>query len=281
MKKYIIATLFVCAVSSSLYAQEKCPGESLTISKYEEVPASWTDCFGKIIFGSNSDHRVGYKYEGEFKNGIMHGQGTFTWAGEWQGQQYVGEHKEGVANGQGTMTYKNGNVYNGEWKEDKRHGQGTLTQRNGNESVGEWKGGKLWNGVRITEYGKNFYPERNKNFEIRETFTDGKFSSSETVRTKIFQEKIKSANVDKNKCYTLFMHAHSKLRADGDFSLRRWIDKINLLKPSIDVQTQNYLTANYSNSYLRDYRSDFGKYHHIWVACEDLTESVEVSNPFD
>ena len=95
MKKYIIATLFVCAVSSSLYAQEKCPGESLTISKYEEVPASWTDCFGKIIFGSNSGHRVGYKYEGEFKNGKMHGQGTFTWAGEWQGQQYVGELKEG------------------------------------------------------------------------------------------------------------------------------------------------------------------------------------------
>ena len=279
MKKYIIATLFVCAVLSSLYAQEKCPGESLTILKYEEVPASWTDCFGKIIFGSNSDHRVGYKYEGEFKNGKMHGQGTFTWAGEWQGQQYVGELKEGYSHGQGTITYKNGDVYNGEWKEGKRHGQGTRTQRNGNESVGEWKGGKLWNGVLIRQ-DPLYQGYRIQNYNLRETVTDGNISSSESVPTKIFQEKIKSANVDKNKCYTLFMHAHSKLRADGDFSLRRWIDKIKILKPSIEVQTQNYLIANYSYSLL-DYRAAFGKHHHIWVACENLTESVEVANPFD
>lgn len=318
MKRYIIATLFVCAVSNSLFAQEQCPGESLTISNSAKVPASWTDCVGKFTIGGDfkeSNGHVGETYVGEFKNGKMHGQGTYInytissgWysdgtyiADGWVGGTYIGEFKEGKKHGQGTMTYEDDSVemdmkYIGEWREDERHGKGTLTYRTNfgrvGKYVGEYKEGLKWNGLLIETDGEGWEYQSKITNGITKDYNkvpskklEAKWEEqkkAELEKEKRLQEKAKSANVDKNKCYTLFTHAHSKFIYDGDFSLRPTIEKIEILKPSIDVQTQNYLIANYSNLYLlEDYTTNDGKYHHIWVACINLTESVEVANPFE
>ncbi len=120
------------------------------------------------------------KYEGEWKDGQMHGTGTlsisrikrgylgfanpFGWklidegeyVGEWKnakkngqgtytwfdGDQYVGEWKEGKPNGQGTLTFPDGSKYEGEYKNGKCHGQGTLTFSDGSKYEGEWKEGE-------------------------------------------------------------------------------------------------------------------------------------------
>ena len=45
-------------------------------------------------------------YEGEFKNGKRHGQGTYTWS---DGEVYVGNWKDG-SRWNGTTYDKNGNI---------------------------------------------------------------------------------------------------------------------------------------------------------------------------
>ena len=53
------------------------------------------------------------KYEGEYKDGKPHGQGTYTWA---DGGKYVGEYKDGKKHGQGTFTYADGRIKKGLWE---------------------------------------------------------------------------------------------------------------------------------------------------------------------
>ena len=55
-------------------------------------------------------------YEGEWKNGEFHGQGTRTWS---NGKKYIGEWKDGFPNGQGTMTLSDGYKYVGEFEDGK------------------------------------------------------------------------------------------------------------------------------------------------------------------
>jgi len=56
-------------------------------------------------------------YVGEWKDGNMHGQGTFT---STKGTQYVGAWKHGKMHGEGTYTFASGNQYRGKWKNDSQ-----------------------------------------------------------------------------------------------------------------------------------------------------------------
>jgi len=64
----------------------------------------------------------------------------------------VGEWKNGVFHGQGTFTLPTGEKYEGEFKDGERNGQGTYTWSDGRKYVGEFKDGKDWN---TTGYDKN------------------------------------------------------------------------------------------------------------------------------
>jgi hypothetical protein len=83
------------------------------------------------------------KYVGEYKDGKMHGQGTYTYGeGAWEGATYVGEFSNRSFNGQGTLTLPDGAKYVGEFKDDKRHGQGTYTFANGTIQEGLFENNK-------------------------------------------------------------------------------------------------------------------------------------------
>ena len=131
------------------------------------------------------------KYEGEWKDGQMHGRGTlrisrifrrymslglvaFGWRLIDQGE-YVGEWKNGKENGKGIRFYRAGlmNVdngkYEGEWKDGKYHGKGTFIYRNGVKYEGEWKdGNEHGNGIRTWSNGmKQFIGEwKNGNYYL-------------------------------------------------------------------------------------------------------------------
>lgn len=54
----------------------------------------------------------GVEYEGQWKNGLRHGNGTLKYK---NGAYYQGEWQNGMKNGKGTMVYASGNFYEGEW----------------------------------------------------------------------------------------------------------------------------------------------------------------------
>ena len=95
----------------------------------------WTNCHGTMTFTN------GNKYVGEWKDGDLHGQGTYTWASSES--KYVGGFKDGKRHGQGTYTYANGDKYVGEFKNNKQHGQVTHTYADGTVVVSIFKKGKL------------------------------------------------------------------------------------------------------------------------------------------
>ena len=66
-------------------------------------------------YDTHTNYFRGYSYDGEWKDGEHHGQGTYTWD---NGEKYIGEFKDGLRHGRGTYTY-DGEVYEGLWEYGK------------------------------------------------------------------------------------------------------------------------------------------------------------------
>lgn len=86
----------------------------------------------------------GNTLSGTFENGLLNGYGTYTMSG---GGGYVGNFKDSIINGYGTFTYSNGDVYTGNFVNDNRHGYGTYTWTNGVKYVGYWENGQQTTGT--------------------------------------------------------------------------------------------------------------------------------------
>ena len=143
-------------------------------------------------------------YEGEWKEGKQHGQGTMIY---FVGAKYVGEFKDYLFHGKGTLTYpeegpdneSGRGSYEGEWKEGKQHGQGTLLylsaheHLNGAKYVGEFKDNMLhgqgkWTddfniqvGVFWKDYfstGNEYHPEDGN---LEAIYKDGVYHEAETA----------------------------------------------------------------------------------------------------
>ncbi|GHU12470.1 hypothetical protein FACS189449_06180 [Alphaproteobacteria bacterium] len=91
----------------------------------------------------------GEKYDGDWANSVMEGNGEYTYA---DGRAYKGQFKAGKKNGIGLMTWPTGNAYEGEWHDDKKHGKGRLEWYDKSEFRGTWSGGKFWAGHGILKY---------------------------------------------------------------------------------------------------------------------------------
>ena len=82
-------------------------------------------------------------YEGEWKNGKPHGQGTFIYNTKYNNQnKYVGGFKDGKHHGHGSYTYSYGIKYVGEFNDGKWHGHGSYNYANGNTYEGLFKKGE-------------------------------------------------------------------------------------------------------------------------------------------
>ena len=71
------------------------------------------------------------------------GLGTFTYG---NGARYEGEFLNGLPHGQGICIYQNGDKYSGEWFKHKPHGQGKMEYQTGDILEGTWYAGKFRKG---------------------------------------------------------------------------------------------------------------------------------------
>ncbi|MBK7002176.1 MAG: hypothetical protein IPH35_20135 [Rhodoferax sp.] len=86
------------------------------------------------------------RYEGEYRDGLVHGKGTYVLA---NGNRYEGEYRDGKMHGKGTYVEANGGRYEGEYRDGLVHGKGTYVRVNGDRYEGDWRDGK--------EHGKGAY----------------------------------------------------------------------------------------------------------------------------
>ena len=63
--------------------------------------------------GSSIDKNGEKVYEGEYKDNMKHGQGTYYYADD---EKYIGEWRNGKFEGMGTFTFFDGSNYHGQWK---------------------------------------------------------------------------------------------------------------------------------------------------------------------
>ncbi len=86
----------------------------------------------------------GDTYDGEWKAGKKHGQGSYTWA---DGERYEGQWDNGTKSGLGAYFWTNGDRYEGQFVDGIYHGEGIFTYASGRTVSGEWDAGKPWNAV--------------------------------------------------------------------------------------------------------------------------------------
>ena len=72
-------------------------------------------------------------YDGECKKGLASGQGKASGT-----DQYEGQFKDGLPHGTGTYTWANGDLYTGTWKKGQKEGEGQLTKADGLVTKGYW-----------------------------------------------------------------------------------------------------------------------------------------------
>ena len=198
--------------------------------------------FSQNLYSQTSE----YKYDGQLKKGISHGQGTFTyksgdtctgiWNGDFTGKNivcttstgrkhYEGELKNRKKDGSGTSYFENGDKHIGQYKDGKRHGQGTYYYVSGNKYVGEFKDGKR-NGK-----GTFFYADGRK---IIDTWVDGKPTNHEQKKE------------DKKYIYDLFDKAFNESE-----EVREYCKKIHTANLTIKSLTK--LETCYADEKLKIY----------------------------
>lgn len=78
-------------------------------------------------------------YEGDFVNGVKHGDGHFNFVSNLK---YVGEYKNGIREGKGKIINKNGSIaYDGEFKNNMPNGKGVAPTKSGELKEKLWVDG--------------------------------------------------------------------------------------------------------------------------------------------
>lgn len=80
----------------------------------------------------------GSSYDGQFLDGLMHGQGTYNWP---DGVSFTGDFFQGTISGSGKYSWPDGSSYTGQVKSGKRHGEGVFMCSAGQIYDGEWQDG--------------------------------------------------------------------------------------------------------------------------------------------
>ena len=116
---------------------------SLNVHAQDAVSPDGGRYYGQLRSGiphgkGRYEARGGEVYEGEFRNGEMVGQGSFS---RPDGTRYSGEFARWKPHGKGRLVEAGGAVYEGEFKDGLYDGEGTLRTPKGEVFAGRWNKG--------------------------------------------------------------------------------------------------------------------------------------------
>jgi hypothetical protein len=103
---------------------------------------------GTNLHGRGEYIAKSFRYEGEFNEGVKHGQGKYAWE---NGNRYEGPFADDRPNGVGRYFFANGDTYNGEVKNGALTGRGIYVTKGGDTLEGTFVDAKL-HGVGIYRY---------------------------------------------------------------------------------------------------------------------------------
>ena len=103
---------------------------------------------GLRLHGKGEYESKAFKYVGEFKDGLKHGTGAYTWE---NGDHYEGGFVDDRPDGTGKYRFANGDTYEGEVKAGVVAGRGTYVTKSGDRIEGSFADGKA-NGVGIYRF---------------------------------------------------------------------------------------------------------------------------------
>jgi hypothetical protein len=95
---------------------------------------------GFVQHGKGEYISKAFQYQGEFKDGLKHGAGTYSWEG---GDRYEGEFVDDRPSGKGKWRFSTGDTYEGEVKAGSIVGRGTYTTKGGDTFTGSFIDGKM------------------------------------------------------------------------------------------------------------------------------------------
>lgn len=104
--------------------------QDMNLQKEKEAAMSVSDL---VRFGS-FQFEFGAVYEGQWKDGVLEGQGSHRYLGS----HFVGLFHGGKKTGRGVMQYMTGGSYEGDWLHDRPHGRGVMVYPNGDRYTGHW-----------------------------------------------------------------------------------------------------------------------------------------------
>ena len=113
---------------------------------------------GVLIFDDGS------RYEGEFRNGTYHGVGTMLYS---DGTLYAGYFRDGTLDGEGTMIYSDGHRYVGHFRNGTFDGMGRMTYPDGKVYEGEYKEGAM--------HGHGTFTDKNGKVLMKGRFEKNRF----------------------------------------------------------------------------------------------------------
>ena len=118
-------------------------------------------------------------YEGDWKNGLRHGYGKFTWTngdtytGLWSddkrhgqgiylwhdGSKYKGNYSHGIRSGYGIYYYTNGTIYEGTWQNNLKHGIANFYYKESVNIGGRYHNNEYVSGTGITQESYKYKPQ--------------------------------------------------------------------------------------------------------------------------
>ena len=179
--------------------------------------------FGKYNWGNKR------QYEGEWKDGKMHGKGKLTYS---DGSYYEGEFLNGKKNGQGKYVWEKDKYYVGEWKDDKQNGKGTYNKF-GKEIRGFWSEGHL--------FSRTVGSQSNVFREVRKRPTLGAYS----LKNQKSSDKLLNESSEKiNSCRTNLKGGKGPSYIQNNSSLKSGISTNNTYKYNIRNNKKDMFTVN-------------------------------------